>query len=139
MAQRTSTICGWTTWARTCSSTSSGGADWRPVARSGTGRAFRGWFATPAWWVAARDRRSSEYVGIARALTDFAYCCYVSDLAVDRRYQRRGIGTALLAHIRIHAGPEALCLLVSAPQARSFYEAIGMRAVEGAFLFDRER
>ena len=31
-------------------------------------------------------------VGIARALTDFAYCCYLSDLAVDADYQKQGIG-----------------------------------------------
>ena len=28
-------------------------------------------------------------VGVGRAITDFSYCCYLSDLAVDRNYQRR--------------------------------------------------
>lgn len=27
-----------------------------------------------------------KIVGIARALTDYAYCCYLSDLAVDTDY-----------------------------------------------------
>ena len=34
-------------------------------------------------------------VGVARSVTDFAYCCYLSDLAVDRDYQGRGIGARL--------------------------------------------
>jgi GNAT superfamily N-acetyltransferase len=34
----------------------------------------------------------SKLVGIARAITDYSYCCYLSDLAVDRAYQNLGIG-----------------------------------------------
>lgn len=33
-----------------------------------------------------------QLVGIARSVTDFAYCCYLSDLAVDEQYQKQGIG-----------------------------------------------
>src|SRR5438552_1233513 len=35
-------------------------------------------------------------VGVSRALTDFAYCCYLSDLAVDQAYQHKGIGKELI-------------------------------------------
>ncbi len=35
--------------------------------------------------IAAWD--GSKLVGIARAITDFSYCCYLSDLAVDQAYQ----------------------------------------------------
>ncbi len=31
-------------------------------------------------------------VGIARSLTDYCYCCYLSDLAVRQEYQHQGIG-----------------------------------------------
>jgi len=31
-------------------------------------------------------------VGISRALSDFSFCCYLSDLAVDEKYQHQGIG-----------------------------------------------
>jgi Acetyltransferase (GNAT) family len=34
-------------------------------------------------------------VGIARSITDFSYCCYLSDLAVDVAFQKQGIGTEL--------------------------------------------
>jgi ribosomal protein S18 acetylase RimI-like enzyme len=33
-----------------------------------------------------------QLVGIARSITDFHYCCYLSDLAVDVAYQQQGIG-----------------------------------------------
>ena len=36
-------------------------------------------------------------VGVARSMTDFVYACYLSDLAVDAVYQRRGVGKALIA------------------------------------------
>ena len=31
-------------------------------------------------------------MGVSRAITDFAYCTYLSDLAVDESYQKQGIG-----------------------------------------------
>jgi hypothetical protein len=31
-------------------------------------------------------------VGVSRAITDFACCTYLSDLAVDERHQQQGIG-----------------------------------------------
>src|SRR4051812_22474132 len=37
-----------------------------------------------------------KMVGIARAITDFSYCCYLSDLAVDQKYQKMGIGKKLI-------------------------------------------
>lgn len=33
-----------------------------------------------------------ELIGIARSVTDFHYACYLSDLAVHRKYQKAGIG-----------------------------------------------
>jgi GNAT superfamily N-acetyltransferase len=38
----------------------------------------------------------SKLVGVARSVTDFEYCCYLSDLAVDKEYQRIGIGKGLI-------------------------------------------
>jgi hypothetical protein len=33
-------------------------------------------------------------VGVSRALSDFSYCCYLSDLAVDSAFSGRGSGSA---------------------------------------------
>ena len=37
-------------------------------------------------------RLEGRLIGIARSITDFAFCTYLSDLAVDAAYQRQGIG-----------------------------------------------
>lgn len=87
--------------------------------------------------VTARDGR--KLVGVSRALSDFAYCCYLSDLAVDLDYQGQGIGKKLIAETRRIAGPESMCLLLSAPNSMEFYRAIGMPQPDNAFLFRRER
>jgi len=78
-------------------------------------------------------------VGVARSVTDYAYCCYLSDLAVDRAYQGRGIGKRLIAETRRAAGQETMCLLISAPDSVSFYESIQMPRQTRAFMFPRAK
>ena len=73
----------------------------------------------------ARD--CGRLVGISRAITDFAYCCYLSDLAVDIGYQRQGIGKRLIDETRRRAGDRASLILVAAPTAESYYPRIGMK------------
>jgi len=41
-----------------------------------------------------------KLVGVARALSDFSFCCYLSDLAVDKEYQNQGIGHELVDEIQ---------------------------------------
>lgn len=76
--------------------------------------------------VTARD--SGRLVGISRAITDYCYCCYLSDLAVDAAYQRRGIGKRLIEETHQAAGPQAALFLIAAPAAESYYPRIGMTA-----------
>ena len=64
-------------------------------------------------------------VGIARAVTDYAYCCYLSDLAVDEAWQRRGIGQGLLATLKQALHPQCKIILLAAPQAADYYPHIG--------------
>lgn len=64
-------------------------------------------------------------VGIARAVTDYAYCCYLSDLAVDEDWQRRGIGQELLATLKQALHPQCKIILLAAPQAVDYYPHIG--------------
>jgi ribosomal protein S18 acetylase RimI-like enzyme len=87
-------------------------------------------------WVTARD--GGKLVGVARSLTDFTYCCYLSDLAVDKEYQRQGVGRALLAKTREAVG-DSMVLLLSAPKAMAYYPHIGMPKAENAFIFPRRR
>ena len=64
-------------------------------------------------------------VGIARAVTDYAYCCSLSDLAVDEAWQRRGIGQELLATLKQALHPQCKIILLAAPQAVDYYPHIG--------------
>jgi GNAT superfamily N-acetyltransferase len=73
-------------------------------------------------------------VGAARALTDFSYCCYLSDLAVDERHQRRGIGKELIRRVSEVAGPSTTLILLAAPKAVDYYPRIGMRRHESCWI-----
>ncbi len=87
--------------------------------------------------VTARDE--GRLVGISRAITDFAYCCYLSDLAVDAAYQRRGIGKRLIAETHQAAGEGTTLVLISAPAAQNYYPKIGMKRLESCWVFPRQR
>ena len=83
--------------------------------------------------VTARD--NNRLVGVARSLTDFAFCTYLSDLAVDERYQNRGIGKELIRQAKL-AAPEARLILLAAPKAVGYYPKIGMTRMEQCYILD---
>jgi N-acetylglutamate synthase-like GNAT family acetyltransferase len=78
-------------------------------------------------------------VGVARALTDFSYCCYLSDLAVDPEYQRNGIGKELVRRVREAIGEESMLLLLAAPTAEEYYPHLGFEKVENGWQLPRRR
>lgn len=80
-------------------------------------------------------REDGVLIGVARAVTDFVYCCYLSDLAVDRLHQGRGIGRELMRRTRDAVGRGTSCILLSAPKAVTFYEQAGLTRHANAFLF----
>jgi len=88
--------------------------------------------------VTARDR-TGRIVGVARSVTDWSYCLYCSDLAVDRPYQGRGIGKRLLSETAALAPGVKSFLLVSAPAAAGFYEKAGYERLPDTFLFHSNR
>ena len=81
-------------------------------------------------------RLDGQLVGVARGLSDFAFCCYLSDLAVDKALQRRGIGQQLIEECRQAIGPEVQLLLLAAPAAAQYYPHIGFRSVDNAWSID---
>jgi GNAT superfamily N-acetyltransferase len=78
-------------------------------------------------------------VGVSRALTDSAYCTYLSDLAVDRAYQRQGIGRELLRHTHEAAGLHTTLILLAAPAARDYYPHTGMTRHDSCWLIPAQR
>lgn len=84
--------------------------------------------------VTARD--GGRLVGVSRAITDFAYCCYLSDLAVDVAYQHKGIGKQLVEETHLHAGKDKTSLiLLAAPAAVDYYPKIGMQRHDSCWMF----
>ncbi len=77
--------------------------------------------------LAVAMNENEQIVGVARAITDYAFCTYLSDLAVDVAYQRQGIGKRLIEFVRDTAGHQARLILLSAPAAVSYYPHIGMQ------------
>lgn len=78
-------------------------------------------------------RLDGKLIGVARSVSDFAYCTYLSDLAVDEVYQRRGIGRELIRRTS-EAAPMAKVILLSAPAAVEYYPRIGMERHTQAYL-----
>jgi GNAT superfamily N-acetyltransferase len=79
-----------------------------------------------------------QLVGVARSVTDFSYCCYLSDLAVDRSYQRRGLGRELIRRTRSQLHPECTLILLAAPDAREYYPHIGFKRHSSAWILRSE-
>ena len=73
-------------------------------------------------------------VGVARSVTDFEYCCYLSDLAVDERYQKKGIGRELIRLTQSRLGAKAKVILLAAPKAESYYPRIGFDQHRSAWI-----
>lgn len=78
-------------------------------------------------------------VGVARTITDYAYCAYLSDLAVDKKFQKQGIGKELVKVTRQTLGEEPMLLLLSAPEAMEYYPKIGFDKLNNAFQINRVR
>ena len=94
-------------------------------------------FSAPGLIISAWD--GQRLIGLSRSLTDYSYCCYVSDLAVDKAYQGRGIGRELLRRTQELVGDEVTVILLSAPGAMSYYPAVGFQQADNAFIVKRKR
>ncbi|MED5597177.1 GNAT family N-acetyltransferase [Janthinobacterium sp. P210006] len=79
-----------------------------------------------------------QLVGLARSLTDHAYCCYLSDLAVDKQYQGLGIGKELVRRTQAVIGDEVSLILLSAPDAMSYYPTLGFEPAGNAYVVRRK-
>jgi GNAT superfamily N-acetyltransferase len=77
-------------------------------------------------------------VGISRAVTDYGYCVYLSDLAVDEAYQGQGIGRELIHRTHDAAGRHTMLILISAPKAETYYPHIGMVRHGSCWFLPRE-
>lgn len=81
-----------------------------------------------------------QLIGIARSVTDFHFCCYLSELAVDETIQANGIGRVLIKLTKEALASNCMLVLLSAPQAQSYYPKVGFDAHNSAWtLHDIEK
>jgi ribosomal protein S18 acetylase RimI-like enzyme len=78
-------------------------------------------------------------VGVSRALTDYSFCCYLSDLAVDQNFQHKGIGKKLIDLTHEASGDQTMLILLAAPAARQYYPKVDMEQFEHCFIRNRKR
>jgi predicted N-acetyltransferase YhbS len=107
-------------------------AERRPVNEPDT---IRGMLEHADVIVAARI--NGKLVGVARAISDFSYCTYLSDLAVDVAFQRQGIGRELTRRAHEAAGLQTMLILLAAPNAESYYPHVGMTQHHSCWIIPR--
>ncbi|MBI2808354.1 MAG: GNAT family N-acetyltransferase [Planctomycetes bacterium] len=77
-------------------------------------------------------------VGVSRAITDFSFCTYLADLAVDEQFQKQGIGRELLRRTHEAAGLNTNLILLAAPKAVAYYPHIGMTKHDSCWIIGRQ-
>lgn len=82
---------------------------------------------------------NDKLIGVVRAITDYCYCCYLSDLAVNKNYQNKGIGKELVRILQGQIGEEVALLLLSSPIAMEYYPKIGFEKIENGFKISRKK
>lgn len=80
-----------------------------------------------------------KLVGISRSLTDFCYCCYLSDLSVRKEYQTSGIGKKLIELTKKNIGEQTALILLSAPTAMEYYPKVGFQKIDNGFIIKRKK
>lgn len=86
--------------------------------------------------VARNDK--NRIVGVLLGLTDFAYWLYITDLGVDRNYERQGIGRRLMKQAHEMAGGEKdiAVYLIANEHAIPFYEKLGMKKADDVMQYN---
>jgi ribosomal protein S18 acetylase RimI-like enzyme len=80
---------------------------------------------------------NNELVGISRALTDFSYACYLSDLAIKKEYQKFGLGKKLIELTQKEIGDKVALILLSSPTAMGYYPKVGFAKIDNGFIIKR--
>ena len=82
---------------------------------------------------------NDRLIGVARSLTDFSYCCYLSDLAVVKEFQNEGVGRELIEQTQTAIGPQCSLILLSAPAAMDYYPKVDFTKADNCFFIKRKQ
>jgi predicted N-acetyltransferase YhbS len=82
---------------------------------------------------------NEKLVGVSRSITDWVWCCYLSDLAVDPGYKKSGIGKRLIEVTKEKVGEQSMILLLSVPTAMDYYPKVGFTKEDRGFMMSRTK
>ena len=87
--------------------------------------------------LAARNE-AGRLIGVLFGLTDFCYWLYITDLGIDRDYERQGIATKLMKTAHELAGGEKdiAVYLIANEKAVPFYEKLGMKKADDVMQYN---
>ncbi|MBQ8313434.1 MAG: GNAT family N-acetyltransferase [Clostridia bacterium] len=80
-----------------------------------------------------------ELIGVCFGITDFAYWLFITDLGIDRRYVRQGIGKQLMQRALDIAGGEKDIIMYTCANenAVEFYQKQGMSFADDVLVYNR--
>ena len=70
-----------------------------------------------------------KLVGFARVISDYATAYYLCDVIIDKEYQRKGLGTALVSHILSLPEYSGLLGILKTSNAHSLYIKFGFEVL----------
>ncbi len=79
-----------------------------------------------------------KLIGVARCFVDYGWVCYLSDLVVDRQYQKSGVGKRLIHEVTEEMGKHCQVVLLSGPGAMEYYPKVGFEKANHAFIIRRK-
>jgi predicted N-acetyltransferase YhbS len=80
---------------------------------------------------------NEKLVGVSRSITDWAWSCYLADLAVRQDYQKLKIGKTLIDLTKEKVGEQTMVLLLSVPSAMEYYPKVGFSKEDRSFIIHR--
>ena len=82
---------------------------------------------------------AGQVIGVCFAITDFAYWMFLTDLGIDRRYVRRGIGRKMVERAMEAAGGQENIILYTCANSAAipFYQKLGMKPAQDVLEWNR--
>ena len=82
--------------------------------------------------------RGTELIALARSVTDYNYCCYLSDVAVKKEHQKFGIGKTLIELTQEAIGEQTMLLFLSNISALEYHPRAGFEKIENGYIIKKK-
>lgn len=82
--------------------------------------------------------RGTELIALARSVTDYNYCCYLSDVAVKKEHQKFGIGKTLIELTQEAIGENTMLLFLSNIAGLEYNPRAGFEKIENGYIIKKK-